>query len=207
MPAINAATPATADTVNGPRSHGQPAVGSHRERDHDYRAIVAELDDITRVVECVDGLQWILQRRRGDRWFGIAFCRMRDPLIREATKALGGAVPGALFALPSRLDGQDDNRARCHIRGGLRGKLSRDPNERHMFCLADRKPGATPASVLALMPARVAPMPAMEAPTVEDHCVDVELISDPHGPTPGALQGDDYPLEYYDNGYPKLPSC
>jgi hypothetical protein len=29
----------------------------------------------------------------------------------------------------------------------------------------------------------------------------------PHGPTPRALQGDDYQLEYYDDGYPKLPSC
>ena len=29
----------------------------------------------------------------------------------------------------------------------------------------------------------------------------------PHGPTPGALQGDDYPLEYYEEGYPKLPAC
>jgi hypothetical protein len=28
-----------------------------------------------------------------------------------------------------------------------------------------------------------------------------------HGPTPGALQGDDYPLEYYEDGYPKLPAC
>ena len=28
-----------------------------------------------------------------------------------------------------------------------------------------------------------------------------------HGPTPGALQGDDYPLEYYPDGYPKLPAC
>jgi hypothetical protein len=27
------------------------------------------------------------------------------------------------------------------------------------------------------------------------------------GPTPGALQGDDYPLEYYPDGYPKLPAC
>jgi hypothetical protein len=26
-------------------------------------------------------------------------------------------------------------------------------------------------------------------------------------PTPGALQGDDYPLEYYEDGYPKLPAC
>jgi hypothetical protein len=28
-----------------------------------------------------------------------------------------------------------------------------------------------------------------------------------HGPTPGALQGDDYQLEYYQDGYPKLPAC
>lgn len=28
-----------------------------------------------------------------------------------------------------------------------------------------------------------------------------------HGPTPGALQGDDYPIEYYPDGYPKLPPC
>ena len=27
------------------------------------------------------------------------------------------------------------------------------------------------------------------------------------GPTPGALQGDDYPLEYHDDGYPKIPAC
>jgi hypothetical protein len=27
------------------------------------------------------------------------------------------------------------------------------------------------------------------------------------GPTPGALQGDDYPLTYDENGYPELPAC
>jgi hypothetical protein len=31
--------------------------------------------------------------------------------------------------------------------------------------------------------------------------------SNPDGSTPGALQGDDYPLEYYEDGYPKLPAC
>ena len=30
---------------------------------------------------------------------------------------------------------------------------------------------------------------------------------DLHGPTPGALQGDDVTLEYYEDGYPKLPAC
>jgi hypothetical protein len=27
------------------------------------------------------------------------------------------------------------------------------------------------------------------------------------GPTPRALQGDDVQLEYYEDGYPKLPAC
>ena len=27
------------------------------------------------------------------------------------------------------------------------------------------------------------------------------------GPSPGALQGNDYQLEYYEDGYPKLPAC
>ena len=27
------------------------------------------------------------------------------------------------------------------------------------------------------------------------------------GPTPGALQGEDYPLTYDENGYPELPAC
>ena len=29
----------------------------------------------------------------------------------------------------------------------------------------------------------------------------------PHGATPGALQGDDYPLSYNADGYPELPAC
>ena len=28
-----------------------------------------------------------------------------------------------------------------------------------------------------------------------------------HCPTPGALQGDDYPLEFHLDGYPKIPAC
>jgi hypothetical protein len=29
----------------------------------------------------------------------------------------------------------------------------------------------------------------------------------PEGPTPRALQGDDYGHEYYEYGYPKIPAC
>jgi hypothetical protein len=31
--------------------------------------------------------------------------------------------------------------------------------------------------------------------------------SNPDGSTRGALQGDDYPLDYFADGYPKLPDC
>jgi hypothetical protein len=31
--------------------------------------------------------------------------------------------------------------------------------------------------------------------------------SNPDGSTPGALQGDDYQLDYYPDGFPKLPRC
>jgi hypothetical protein len=31
--------------------------------------------------------------------------------------------------------------------------------------------------------------------------------TNPDGSTPGALQGDDYPLKFYEDGYPRLPIC
>jgi hypothetical protein len=34
-----------------------------------------------------------------------------------------------------------------------------------------------------------------------------ELSHHHAGPTPGALQGDDYPLTYDADGYPELPAC
>jgi hypothetical protein len=32
-------------------------------------------------------------------------------------------------------------------------------------------------------------------------------LAQAHGPTLGALQGDDYQLEYDSDGYPELPAC
>jgi hypothetical protein len=75
---------------------------SHRETDDAYPA-VAKLSDRVRVIECPDGIQWILQRRRGARWNGVSFCRTRSALIREAAKVLG-YVPLGLMALPEHYD-------------------------------------------------------------------------------------------------------
>jgi hypothetical protein len=71
--------------------------------------------------------------------------------------------------------------------------------------------GHSPSEVLTESPpipspirsAYSGPAPATAAPTVPSNPVR-EFA---HGPTPGALQGDDWPLEYYEDGYPKLPAC
>jgi len=52
-----------------------------------------------------------------------------------------------------------------------------------------------------------APEPAMPAPAApSERKVNLPAYN-PYGPTPGALQGDDCPLEYDENGYPELPAC
>ena len=51
-------------------------------------------------------------------------------------------------------------------------------------------------------PVSVAPTPLSDGSTVVWPTRDEQ-----RGPTPGALQGDDYPLTYDENGYPELPAC
>ena len=65
---------------------------SHRERDADYRHIVTELSDRWRLIVCRDGLQWIIQRRDGERsgrarWTGVYYCQTREALIRPQPEA------------------------------------------------------------------------------------------------------------------------
>jgi hypothetical protein len=88
------------------RIHGPEALTSHRERDEGYPAVV-RLSDTVRVIDCKDGIQWILQRRYGDQWRGVAFCRRRDTLIREAKKLLGH-VSEALLSLLEHHDDLSD---------------------------------------------------------------------------------------------------
>jgi hypothetical protein len=70
--------------------------------------VIAKLNDRWRVVTCGAGIQWILQRRRGDRWSGYWFCRTREALIRGAREYAGeinGAALVTLLRLPERTDG------------------------------------------------------------------------------------------------------
>jgi hypothetical protein len=61
------------------------------------------LDAKTRVIECRDGIQWIIQHHRNGRgcngWRGVSFCRTKEALLR-----LAGNHPD-LLALPDSPDG------------------------------------------------------------------------------------------------------
>ena len=52
-----------------------------RESDRDYPFTIVS-EGRARVIVCPDGIQWIVQRRRGDKWFGHSYCRRRDTLLR-----------------------------------------------------------------------------------------------------------------------------
>ena len=58
-----------------------------REEAEDYRTVITVLNRRWRVIECRDGIQWILQRRVGlrhgqPRWDGRRYRRTRDGLLR-----------------------------------------------------------------------------------------------------------------------------
>jgi hypothetical protein len=71
---------------------------SKRERDHDYRSVITYLGDKDRVIDCKDGIQWIIQHLRGQQWHGCSFHRNRDVLIERS--GAGGEALKALKALP-----------------------------------------------------------------------------------------------------------
>jgi hypothetical protein len=126
------------------RIHVPELLTSHRERDEDYPTVV-RLCDTVRVIECKDGIQWILQRRSGDQWKGLAYCRTRAALIREVSGLLGH-VPEALFHLPEHHDGFIEVVPRCAVCGRMDTK-SAGFLPRHMFCIAVAKRETAPVSV------------------------------------------------------------
>ena len=99
--AANASNRPCVDAQINPQHAARLAGRQKRPVEHveDYPHVVAVLDAKTRVIECADGIQWVLQRRTGSLktpWAGRSFCRTKEALIRIA-----GSHP-ALEALPDR---------------------------------------------------------------------------------------------------------
>jgi len=86
---------------------------------HNYRAVVAQLSARWRVVECRDGVQWILQRFDGTRhgrarWTGRSYCRTREGLKRACRTSLGELSTyqlAMLDCLPEWMEGGNDKAA------------------------------------------------------------------------------------------------
>jgi hypothetical protein len=73
---------------------------SLRESDDCYQHVICMLDGRRRVIDCADGIQWILQVRSGAHWLNRSFFRNRDVLI-ERSGATGEAL-AILRRLPER---------------------------------------------------------------------------------------------------------
>jgi hypothetical protein len=87
-----------------PAARPVPASRGPEEADS-YPAVVARLNERWRVIECRDGMQWILQQRKGQRegqavWRGRRFHRDREALVASISKLCG--LEASLDWLPER---------------------------------------------------------------------------------------------------------
>jgi hypothetical protein len=84
---------------------------SRSEEVDDYHTVVAKLNDNWRIIVCTSGIQWILQRRVGERhgtprWESRCFCRTSEALNRLSRGRAGAIDPSAdatLVSLPERI--------------------------------------------------------------------------------------------------------
>jgi hypothetical protein len=107
-------------TVNGtkdspPLSKPRPTISAKSSAGHVSRALLAEKSDTYarivvrlnpqwRVVACADGLQWILQSRRGREWSNRYFYRSREGLVigcHRYAADVGGDALVILLRLPN----------------------------------------------------------------------------------------------------------
>ncbi len=86
--------------------------GPGETADH-YPGVVAQINCRWRVILCSAGIQWILQRRDGERaggtrWAGVGYCQTREALLRlcrASSERVDPAALSALAALPEHITG------------------------------------------------------------------------------------------------------
>lgn len=74
--------------LKSPEAAMRPALGrSTQEKSDGYYKIIIRIDEKWRVIECKEGIQWIIQKRKGKfqvktAWKSESFCRSRKALRR-----------------------------------------------------------------------------------------------------------------------------
>jgi hypothetical protein len=87
-------SPLNMELPTGASSPCYPFLENNREESQSYRTIVATLNADWRVIECRDGIQWILQRRAGNRhgeprWEGRSYCWNKKNLLGRVRALVG----------------------------------------------------------------------------------------------------------------------
>lgn len=103
------------------------AAGSPREEAENYRAVVCHLTPALRVIVCVNGIQWIVQRRRGAVWRSIAFCATRRGLERVCA-ALGAPLE-PLRSFPEHIRAV----APESLKAGFRCEIGETPRDQRLI--------------------------------------------------------------------------
>lgn len=89
------------------------------EEADEYHAVVVHLNNRWRVIVCSAGIQWVLQRRAGERhgrarWEGRGYCRTSKALNRLSRRRAGAIDPTAidiLDSLPVRIEDHSEGAA------------------------------------------------------------------------------------------------
>ena len=83
---------------------------NRNESAQDYTHIVAVLNGNWRIIECREGVQWILQSRdtrlglENGTWRGRSYCRTKEALLRVCAARAGDINPAASEALAAMPD-------------------------------------------------------------------------------------------------------
>jgi hypothetical protein len=86
-------------------TESRPAGANRNESADGYDRVVAVLNHKWRVIECRDGIQWILQfrdrlqARATGTWQGRSYCRTSQALIRYTREHAGAVDPAAMAIL------------------------------------------------------------------------------------------------------------
>jgi hypothetical protein len=102
------AGPVVSDSPPASKSSATTVSGRSLREEIDTYPAVAVLNSRWRVVVCKHSIQWILQRRGGERWRSQYFCRSRLGLIlcvREYAGQISGDALVILLRLPEWIGG------------------------------------------------------------------------------------------------------
>ena len=177
-----------------------------------------------------DRLQWVLQRWRAPRWRDRAFYRTRAGLELSIRELVGPQHQAAVAHLPDwhpDVDGVPEpkwrkrNKYRVLDLGGRKNTIARGARIHQKVVAQQHLQTSLTITLEDGSTTRVWLAAGKDGKKIIGdslswglNCagraeIPVEVVRSLQTPipAPGALQGDDYPLDYDENGFPELPAC